>query len=47
MKKMNSIYFDVIDYFDQKKEDTFRDDVQVNGVKSVRREKIISGTSHC
>ncbi len=39
MKKMNSIYFDVIDYFDQKKEDTFRDDVQVNGVKSVRREK--------
>lgn len=37
MRKMNSTYFDIIDYFDQYKEDTFRDDVQVG--KSIRREK--------
>lgn len=37
MKKMNSTYFDIIDYFDQKKEDTFKDDVLVG--KSFRREK--------
>lgn len=34
---MNSTYFDIIDYFDQKKEDTFKDDVLVG--KSFRREK--------
>lgn len=37
MKKMSSTYFDIIEYFDKQKEDTFKDDVQVG--KSKRREK--------
>lgn len=37
MEKMNSTYFSIIDYFDEQKEDTFRDDVQVG--RAVRREK--------
>ena len=37
MKKMSSTYFDIIDYFDQQKEDTFKDDAQVG--RSTRREK--------
>lgn len=37
MKKMNSTYFDIIGYFDQQKEDTFKDDVQIG--KSIKREK--------
>lgn len=37
MMKMNSTYFNIIDYFDQQKEDTFKDDIQVG--RSIRREK--------
>ena len=37
MKRMNSIYFNIIDYFDQQKEDTFKDDIHIG--KSVKREK--------
>lgn len=37
MDEMNATYFAVIEYFDQKKEDTFNDDVKVGN--SIKREK--------
>lgn len=37
MKKMHSTYFAVIEYFDQKNEDSFKDDIKVGN--SIKREK--------